>query len=247
MKPKPRYIRSGRRGPDELVRPIAPVVLRLAAETEEAKRHENLAVRYGAARTKRVALDAKLEEAKRLDLAEERAAAETGRRPKLGKAKKVEEEVEAGTREVDVLAELIEESALELLAVVADDEFLTPVREETDAALETALVAVHDALLAARSRYEEAVTLAAERAWIVQLAERGEVPPFGSMARVVVLAKTADRIRAAIAAYEEDRHDATEREQQAARERDHAATLKDPRAFWETGATVHVAREEIER
>jgi hypothetical protein len=251
-KPLPRFVRPGRGGgADEVVRPIAPTLVRLAAETEQAKRHEALATRYGEARTKLVALGTKLEEARRVDLAEERAAAEAGRKAKPAKAEKVEQELDEARRELEVLAELIEESPVALLAAVVP--FLPQADEQARAAVEGALTEAHDALLAARSRFDEAATLAAESGWIASLRRDGTVAPWKAVRGADPTPLAASAVRQALAAFDEDRRRTAEHIEKAAREREVDEKLKLPagRVVWREGQSFVVSEDgslvEVER
>lgn len=204
----PRFERPGRgRGADEVVRPVPPLLLKLAAEREEVARHENLAARYVEARTRLVALGSKLEEARRLDLAEERAAAETGRKKKVEKAPKVEHEIEEARREVEVLAELIEESAVALLRAVVP--YLAAADEEASAKVEAALTEARDAIVAAQHRFEEAATLAGEADWIVMLRRTGTTYPWTGGKGAERTPRAAALVREAITAYDYDREQRT--------------------------------------
>jgi hypothetical protein len=250
----PRF-KVNRRGADGLVRAVPPILLDLGSELEEVQRHENLAAKYGESRTKLVALSTALEAAKRHDLAEERAAAETGRKRKPSKAEKVEEQIEEQRREVEVLSQLVEESARQLLAAVVP--LLPAAAEQTEQATEAALVAAHDALVAAQAHFEAANTAATERAWVATLLAEGEAHPWSSAPRATPAPRAMAAVGAALAALADDRQRAVEARAHTAAERAAESRLKVPPGarVWrvgepdavvtETGELVEV--EEVER
>jgi len=179
MTPKvlPRFDRSARRPDvDRLVRPLPGGLAELAGGSAEAQRHTKLAYRYGEARTKIVSLGAALAKAREEDDAAERGAAEAGRRAPRPKAPKLEEELGAARRELEVLEGLIEESAAALLA--ASLASLPAAREQAREAQEAALEEAASLLLAAGASFDRADAAAAESAWLALLAERGHLAPY---------------------------------------------------------------------
>jgi chromosome segregation ATPase len=241
-KPLPRFERAGRgRGATEVVHAIAPTLLRLASKTEEAQRHANLVERFGQARTRLTALSTRLEEARRVDLAEERAAAETGRKRKPEKVPKVEEEIEEQRREVEVLSELIEESARDLLRAVIP--YLAEADKQARAAVEAALVAARDALSAAAKQFEQAGALAGESNWIASLMREGKVRPWSSAAKgTSPTPRASAAVREAIVAYDNDLLLAAERVEHTERERqaDEALKLRPGSLVWRAGESFIV-------
>src|SRR5262245_15869114 len=100
----PKYERPTRmRNPREPVRPLPSVPRRATSDSGPSQRHETLAKRYGEIATRLIAFRAKLEEACAVDAAEERAAAEAGRKPKRRKSLQIEDELEDAERELHVV------------------------------------------------------------------------------------------------------------------------------------------------
>jgi hypothetical protein len=147
------------------------------------------------------------------------------------KAPRVEEQIEEAHREVQVLGELVEESADELLRAVVP--LLPEAEQEASAAVELALSAAHDALIAARAAFERAATLAAEASWIAGLRRNGTASPWRSIRGQDPTPRAAAHVREAIVAFDDDRLRTAERVEQAAREREAEEALKLP-----VGATV---------
>jgi hypothetical protein len=218
MRTLPRYeIPSPGRHRDALVRPVPPSVVEALAGDEVAQRHLALAERYGEKRTKVVASAAALEKAAAQDTAEQRAALEAGREPKPARAAKAEEELGRLRRELEVLAELLDESAEALLGRCL------PVLSDVDARLgeqverELDEAAAH--IAAALRCFEGANRLAGEQGWVARLVADGTVAPWGG--RPLRASREAEALAGqALQAIADERERRRQRVEEAAAERE---------------------------
>ena len=237
----PRFERPGRgRGADEVVRPVPPLLLKLAAEREEVARHENLAARYVEARTRLVALGSKLEggpssRSRRGAGRCRDGSEEEGREGSQGRAR--DRGGPARGRSARGVDRGVGGRAPESRCALPRCSRRGGVREGGGGTTEA-----RDAIVAAQHRFEEAATLAGEADWIVMLRRTGTTYPWTGGKGAEADPGAAALVREAITAYDYDREQRTRN--LAKRDEEEAVEAKLPRA---PAASVSARRRNIHR
>ena len=155
---------------------LRPLPSSLAAATPEAAEHERLADRYGEANAAVIALERKLADAERGDEMAARRAVETGHEIPKAKAPAIRDKLAEAERVRSVIAEVVPESAVRLLAAATPH--AGPVSEQADErATELELEAL-DLLATARDALASAAEVRGQGAWAARLAEEGSVRPW---------------------------------------------------------------------
>jgi hypothetical protein len=237
----PRF-ETGPRGDraEAFVSPLPDVVVGLLADTPELKRHGDLARHFERRRAEAIALAAELEAAHREDEQRRRSALARGRKTPAVKADGVAAELETARSDTSALAEMLRESADELLAAsvaVLPEAKVRATKARDDALAEAETLAA--AVVAALDRADEA---AAETGWVAGLLGSGRCFPYRAGQRASASRDASSAARSLPALLAEDRARQMEQREAAERERQHEETLKLPpgSTIWRGGETLVV-------
>jgi hypothetical protein len=196
MSPKtlPRFDDLDRAPADRLVRPLASPLLELAAASEEGRRQANIGERYSEMRTRISSLGAELQKAEAADAAAETKALEAGKAVPRKKAPALAEELEEARRQLGVLADLLRQTAADLLRAAIPHLPEAIEKAEGDAA--QALAEAGDLLEAADAAFVRAADLSAAEGWLYGLSKLGLAPAWRPH-RAGVAPRAAAAVRAA--------------------------------------------------
>ena len=179
----PRFERNLRRpNAAEMAKPLAPSLLeQLGAELLKPRReHERAAARYLELAVAMPLTQAAVKTATAEADAATRAAVRAGRqapKAKLTAVADAEATLERTAAELEVVEELLGETATELLREATPH--VRDAQAEVDRRREATLDAAHQRLVEAVELLEQAGLHAAEAAWLATLASTGSVPPHG--------------------------------------------------------------------
>jgi hypothetical protein len=233
-KTRPRYEALGTlRRPGEFTRPLPPSLL--ARVGEKAAQHEELAGRYEQATAKVQELTVELERAKRGDAERERQALKAGRQVPASKGAKVSEQFVQAEHQAAVLADVLRESAQELLQ--ASIEHVAAAKEEAEEATAAALQESEDLGAAALAAMERASAHAAESSWLAGLALNGTAPPWTGPGKRDPSPRARGLLAMLPQAFDEDRFQAEKRREHTEREREveEAKPLAPRTVVWREG------------
>jgi hypothetical protein len=218
--------------PGAYVRPLAPTLARAVAETDAAKEHDRLGQRYGAARAKLIALEARHVEAEREDARKERRAAQRGAKQPTPTAPPIAVQIEACRREVATLGALGIESSRDLVAAAVP--FLADAAGRAEQERASALREAEDLFRAGLAALDRAAAVNAERGWIATLAENGHVGVWREANRSAVAGSRAARlVTEAIETMGYEAEQEAERVEHRRRELEADAKLPPPPGAWQ--------------
>jgi hypothetical protein len=235
-----------RSGADRLVRPLPPTLVRLLAETDEAKAHADVAERFSQARTKATATREALAQEQRRDEDRLRDSLAKGTKEPKPQAPAVEAELEDAERKLRLLDGLVIEYATALLREAV--ERLPEALKESQGTLDAALDGVRESLENAVATLALANEAAAEHGWLVGLNEHGHNYPFSGGKSTQVLPGVSEALARARQAFDGDLERQEDRREETRREREVEERLPLPPGaeVWKDGKTFRVIGEKGE-
>jgi hypothetical protein len=198
----PRFDSRARPGGEAWTSPLPDRLVALMGDAPEAVRHRDLAKHFAAAREKAIEIAAQLEKTRRDDAERVRVALRSGKQRPAPKAERIELELRQAREDVSLLADMLRDSADELLAAAVPrvEEARAAAEREAEAAIEE----VGRLLEAVRSAIEEADLRAGESGWLGGFSATGIVWPWTERIRAIALPATRRHVTAALGSFPDD-------------------------------------------
>lgn len=242
-KPTPRFNFLARKpSAAALVDPLAPILTEKLADTPELRQHRELTGHYTVAVERVTALARELEQVKGEDAERRLAALSKGRRPAKPRADAVEAQLEEARGDVEMLAQVVIESATKLLRVAVPH--LDDAAEEARGAVEAALDEVASLIAAATTALDRAEQLAGASGWLAGFVRDGVVVPWREGQRARPAPSVAQLLGQAGEALAFDRNRVADERERIEQERaEQLASLPPGTVIWQGPDTVVVGQE----